>query len=40
MIHFWGKDIQKNLEDFLKSVEEAVFEVKIRDEGEVINGLS
>ena len=40
VIHFWGKDIQKNLDDCLKVVEEAVFEVKIRDEGEVINGLS
>ena len=40
VIHFWGKDIQKNLDDCLKAVEEAVFEVKIRDEGEVINGLS
>lgn len=31
VVHFWGKDIAKNLEECVKFIEELVFEVKIND---------
>jgi DNA mismatch endonuclease, patch repair protein len=29
VIHFWGKDILKNLEDCIKVVEEVIFDIKL-----------
>ena len=31
VIRFWGKDIQKNIDECVKVVEEAVFDVKMQD---------
>lgn len=33
VIHFWGKEIKNNLDECLKVIEEAVFEIKMKDEG-------
>lgn len=32
MIHFWGKDIVKNTEECVKTIEEMIFESYIDDE--------
>ena len=32
MIRFWGKDIQKNLDECVKAIEEVIFEIKMEPE--------
>ncbi len=33
VIHFWGKEIKSNIDECVKVIDEAVFEIKIRDGG-------
>lgn len=35
VIHFWGKEIQKNIDECVKVIDEAVFEIKIKDGGKL-----
>ena len=32
VIRFWGKDIQKNLDECVKAIEEVIFEIKMEPE--------
>lgn len=32
VIHFWGNDIKKNLDDCIQTIEETIFAIKIGDE--------
>jgi len=37
VISFWGKDIQKNVEECVRVIEETVWDIKLQDEYEINN---
>ncbi len=37
VIRFWGKDIQKNVEECVRVIEETVWDIKLQDEYEINN---